>query len=235
MVLVVRHTFGGLLNFNPHLHILVSTVGLHNSGSRLVADIRFPRDAIMRSWRHTLLDYLTMAFETGQLAADGPPPELMKLFEDHRDRWWSIKVDYYKSKGAFLRYISRYLRRPPLAEYRLLSTNNKEVGFWAKDTKLNRRVEALYPTAEFITRLADQVPDRYRHGVRYFGLLAPRSNSKSYEVFLSLLGEDKPPRLRRFRWAASVHFAFGRNPLLDSDGRPMYWLGRTGPARSEPT
>jgi hypothetical protein len=231
MVLVVRHTFGGYLNFNAHLHILVSTVDLHKSGRKLVSDIRFPKDAIVKAWRHALLEYLTMALEAGQLSDERSRRELMKLFEIHHDRLWFGWVKYCTSKDAFLRYISRYLRRPPVAEYRLLSSNSHMVSFLAKDTKQNRRVETNCATHDFITRLADQVPDRYRHGVRYFGLLAPRCGQKSYAVFWALLGQRKPPRLKRFRWASSVHFAFKWNPLLDSEGRRMYWLGRISPAR----
>jgi hypothetical protein len=47
-ILVVRHTFGAHLNFNAHLHILVSAVGLHKEGNSLVQDIRFYRDAIVK-------------------------------------------------------------------------------------------------------------------------------------------------------------------------------------------
>ncbi len=235
LILVVRHTFGAHLNFNAHLHILVSTVGLHKTGSSLVEHIRFPRDAFMRKWRHTLLDYLTMALEAGQLSAHLSQPELTKLFEEHHDRWWSAKVDYFNSKDAFLRYIARYIRRPPLAEYRLLSSDNdQEVRFLTKDKKLGRRVTTTCTTHEFIARLAEQVPDRYRHGVRYFGLLAPQSIGKSYEVFLALLGQRSPPRPKRIRWAASIQKTFGQDPLLDSDGRRMYWVGRVSPAKAEP-
>jgi len=236
IILVVRHTFGSHLNFNAHLHILVSTVGLHKAGRRLVEGIRFPRDAVMRKWRHTLLDYLTMAVNVGQLAAHLPQPELTKLFEEHRDRWWSAKVDYFKSKDAFFRYISRYLRRPPLAEYRLLSSdNNQEVRFLTKDKKLGGKVTTTTCTAhEFIARLADQVPDRYRHGIRYFGLLAPQSIGKSYEVFLALLGQRRPPRPKHLRWAASIQKTFGQDPLLDRDGQRMYWVGRVSPTTAAP-
>ncbi len=231
-ILVVRHTFGSHLNFNAHLHILVSTVGLHKTGRSLVEDILFPRDAVMRIWRHTLLDYLTMALEAGQLSAHLPQPELTKLFEEHRDRWWSAKVDYFNSKDAFLRYISRYLRRPPLAEYRLISSDNdQEVRFLTKDKKLRRRVVTTCTAREFIARLADQVPDRHRHGVRYFGLLAPRSIGRSYEVFLALLGQRRPPRPRRIRWAASIRQTFGQDPLLDSNGQRMHWVGRVSPGQ----
>jgi len=234
VILVVPHTFGSHLNFNAHLHILVSTVGLHKAERGLVENIRFTRNAIMRKWRHTLLDYLTMALDRGQLTADLSQQELTLLFAEHRDRWWNAKVDYFNSKGAFLPYISRYLRRPPLAEYRLLPGEDDKVRFLAKDKKLGRIVTTTYTTQEFIARLADQVQDRYRHGVRYFGLLSPRSFGKSYEVFLALLGQRKAPRPKRIRWAASIQETFGRDPLLDSDGRRMYWVGRVSPAKVDP-
>jgi hypothetical protein len=209
-------------------------VGLHKAKIRLVEEIRFPRDAIMRRWRYALLDYLTMVLESGQISFHLSRPELTKLFEEHRDRWWSAKVDYFNSKGAFLRYISRYLRRPPLAEYRLFSSGNShEVSFLTKDKKLGQTTTTC-TTQEFIARLAEQVPDRYWHGVRYFGLLAPQSTGKSYEVFLALLGQRKPPRPKRIRWATSIQKTFGQDPLLDSEGQRMYWAGRVFPAKDEP-
>jgi hypothetical protein len=128
-----------------------------------------------------------------------------------------------------------YLRRPPLAEYRLLPSGEHEVRFLTKDKKLGRTVTTVYPVREFIARLADQVPDRYRHGIRYFDLLAPQSIGKSDEVFLALLGQKREPRPRRIRWAASIRWTFQRDPLLDSDGRRMYWAGRISPVKREAT
>lgn len=235
LVLVVRHTFGGDLKFNPHLHILVSTVGLHKSGRRLVSDVCFPREAIMRIWRYALLDYLTMALECGLLSSDLSRQELMGLFQAHRDRWWMPHRKYFKSKDAFLRYISRYLRRPPLAEYRLLHSESQEVCFLTKDKKLRQTVTTSYTASEFIARLADQVPDRYRHAVRYFGLLAPRSFGKSYAVFWALLGQRRRPRPGRIPWAQSIRATFRRDPLLDSSGQRMYRTGRIPPVKHGPT
>lgn len=235
LVLVVRHTFGAHLNFNAHLHIVVSTVGLYKTNDRLVHDIRFLRDAVVKKWRIALLDYLATALDTGLLYGQPFLPELAKMIEEHRNRWWSAKVDTFNSKGAFLRYISRYLRRPPLAEYRLLPSEGDEVRFLAKDKKLGRRVTATCTTQEFVACLADQVPDRYRHGVRYFGLLAPQSKGKSYEVFLALLGQRLPPRPKRIRWATSIQKTFGQDPLLDSNGQRMYWVGRIAPDKRELT
>lgn len=235
MVLVVCHTFGADLAFKPHLHMLVSTVGLHEAGNELVWGIRFPRDAVMRIWRHSLLEYLTMALKAGRLSADLAKPKLIELFQNHHDRWWSAEVAYCQSKDAFLLYISRYLRRPPLAAHRLLSADGQAVRFLTKDKKKKRTVVTTCTSREFIARLADQVPDRYRHGVRYFGLLAPRSISKSYEVFLALLGQRMRSRPKRIGWRASILSSFKWDPLLDSDGRTMYRVGRVSPVKPDTT
>jgi hypothetical protein len=232
-ILVVCHTFGAPLNFNAHLHILASTVGLSKTNDRLVYGIRFCRDAIVKKWRNELLDYLWIALDAGLLSGQLSRPELTKLYEENRNRPWIAWVGNYQSKGAFLRYISRYLRHPPLAEYRLLPSEDDEVRFLTKDKKLRRTVITTCTTHEFISRLADQVQDRYRHGVRYFGLLAPQSIGKSYEVFLALLGQRKPARPKRIRWAVSLQKTFGQDPLVDKDGQRMYWDGRVSPAKTE--
>jgi hypothetical protein len=177
-----------------------------------------------------LLDYLTRAAKVGQLSANLSEPALIQLFKEHYDRWWSGKVDYCNSKDACLRYISRYLRRPPLAEYRLLSSDGEEIRFLTKDKRVGNTVTAL-SKREFIDRLADQVQDKYRHGVRYFGLLAPRVIGKDSEVFLALLGQRKQIKPKPPRWADSIRSNFHRDPLLDSDGKRMYWVGQLAPVR----
>jgi hypothetical protein len=65
-------------------------------------------------------------------------------------------------------------------------------------------------------------------------LLAPQSIGKSYEVFLALLGQRRPPRPKHLRWAASIQKTFGQDPLLDRDGQHMYWVGRVSPTTAAP-
>ncbi len=50
-VIVVRHTFGGRLNFHPHLHIMVSAGGLKLAEARWVESLQFDRTQIMELWR----------------------------------------------------------------------------------------------------------------------------------------------------------------------------------------
>jgi hypothetical protein len=88
---------------------------------------------------------------------------------------------------------------------------------------------AKYTTEEFLLLLADQVPDRYRNGVRYFGLLAPCNKALRYAGFLRLLGQSRPMRVPRLRWAASLRATCGFDPLRDSHGERMVWSHRLPP------
>ena len=104
-----------------------------------------------------------------------------------------------------------------------------------KDTRTKRTVETAYTPAEFLATLADHVPDRYRHNVRYFGLLAPRVKSQTHDAVFALLGQERLGKPRRLWWAASMRKSFGVDPLLDSEGRQMRWKHRLPPASDQPS
>jgi hypothetical protein len=91
------------------------------------------------------------------------------------------------------------------------------------------RVSAAYSPGDFVALLAEHVPDRYRHAVRYFGLLAPRSKRRTAAAIFLLLGLQRRPRPRRLGWAYSVRRDFGADLLIDSRGQPMRWVGRLEP------
>jgi hypothetical protein len=65
-------------------------------------------------------------------------------------------------------------------------------------------VETTYTPADFLAALADHVPDRYRHNVRYFGLLAPRLKNPTHDAVFALLGQKRLGKPSRLRWAASL-------------------------------
>jgi len=51
-------------------------------------------------------------------------------------RVWNIHIKRFSSKWHFLRYAARYLRRPPIAEHRIISITDQHVEYWANDLKL---------------------------------------------------------------------------------------------------
>src|SRR4051812_20187736 len=151
---------------------------------------------------------------------------LSGAYESDRHRRWIIFVDGIVSKSHFLRYAARYVRRPPIASWRLLKVTNREVEFVAKDTKAKRLIRARCQLSDFVRLLASHVPEKSKKAVRYFGLWAPRAKGQSFDALLSLLGETRRARPQRLSWRDSILKYFGYDPLIDSRGQEMIWVRR---------
>jgi hypothetical protein len=232
-IMVIPHTFGAKLNFNPHLHMLVSAGGLKESDGRWVrGSVLEPtedKNALMQMWRFAVVSCLRVAHQAGIVTSNLSRRQQHQSLQTQYDRWWNIHIDRFASKEHFLRYAGRYVRRPPIAQHRLLRISKRAVEFWAKDKKQKRNVIISLTPEEFVASLADHVPDHYRHAVRYFGLLAPASRSRAWAGVFVLLGKPVNPRPRRLSWAFLRRRDFGVDPLLDRRGLPMKWIGRLQP------
>lgn len=231
-ILVVPHTFGRHLNFNTHLHILASAGGLKEHENRWLAPVGFDLETLRRMWRDAVIAYLQHALNARVLVSGTNTRSLHLLFDRQSQRRWIIHIDPIKSKTHFLQYAARYVRRPPIAEHRFTEINDKEVVFWTKDTRLKQRIQTRYAIRDFIAALAEQISDRYRHAIRYFGLLSPRSKRRTRNVLFTLLGQPIRRRPRRLTWAQSIKRYFGRDPLMDNAGEIMHYVGRQSPLRS---
>jgi hypothetical protein len=115
LIIAVAHTFQGSLNFYPHVHFVVSSVGLDSSGKSLVRDVRwdfvYVQQALMQKWRHAVVDNLLAALDQGLISSAKPMPELKALIEEHRDRWWYGGIRECTSVGCLVKYLARYLCR----------------------------------------------------------------------------------------------------------------------------
>lgn len=227
VVIVVPQTFGGRFNFQVHFHILVSTFGLNRARNNLVKNVFFPVDAISQGWRHALMDYLTMALDAHLISSDLPNSELRNRFKTNRDSWWKTWIDRDVTKTGIFQYISRYVLRPPIAQHKLLPSDDPSViQFVGKDTKAgDQNVPMSMPASDFFALFVDHLADRYRHGIRYFGLLAPRCSGSVLSVFLALLGQKRRQTPKRVPWRVAVWTDFGRDPLADSNGHTMRRVG----------
>jgi len=234
---VVRHTFGRHLNFNPHLHILVSAGGLREPEATWMAALPFSKSKndLMHRWRWALIAYLRAALKAELITSPLGTTELKHIFTTQYERWWSIDINHFKSKEHFLRYAGRYVRRPPIAQYRFVEVNDRQVQFRTNDHRQEREVLTHYWTEDFVAALADHVADHYQHAVRYFGLLAPRSKGRTSAALFALLGQSKRPCPARLSWAYSIQLDYGKNPLIDSTGQRMRLIGRSKPVPEDAT
>jgi hypothetical protein len=230
LVMVVQHTFGSDLKFNPHLHILVSACGLRDSSASWERGIVFDKQSLMSMWRYAVITLLRRALKANLLTSNLTEPQLKRLFTTQYERHWIIYRDSSMSKRRFLGYAARYVRRPPIAQRRFIRVDNDGVEFIAKQRKKPTIIH--YPARQFVERLAEHVPDRYRHNIRYFGLLAPRAKHRSLAAVFALLRQEVRPRPRRVGWRQSLIKYFKRDPLLDHAGHRMTWVRREKSASS---
>jgi hypothetical protein len=229
LIVVVPHTFGRHLTFNAHLHVMVSAGGLNESEGKWITPLHFDSRKLMPMWRYAVITYLRAALKKGLLASEASPEEIRVMLETQYERWWNVYVDPIRSKWHFLRYVARYVRRPPIAQHRFTKITDREVEFLTKDLKEKRVVTTHYLIEEFTDALAAHVPDRYKHAMRRFGLLAPRTQRATSAALFLLLGQKKRPHPLRLGWRNSLRKYFGVDPLVDSRGRSMHWIGRTEP------
>lgn len=229
IVLVVQQTFGGLLNFVPHLHVLVSAGGLLESKNRWIHRLKYDERELMCAWRYAVIAFLSEAHNRNVLRSSFSGEDLLTMFATQYNRSWNIFISRTRSKAYRLKHDGRYIRRPPIAQHRLTRMGDHQVEYLAKDTRLRQFVRKRYTTEEFVNILIQHVPHRGRHAMRYFGLLAPRSKARTWAAVFVLLKQKQRPHPRRLAWRWLRRKTFGIDPLLDSFGQPMHWVGRREP------
>jgi hypothetical protein len=228
-VTAILHTFNGKLEFNSHVHTMVTAGGLYGESGTWVHTASYRREEFMASWRKAVIRLLRVALRAGQVASALTCEEIEAILNAQEKRWWSVKVQTFKSKEHFLKYAGRYLRRPPIAQRRITHVGDRMVRFWYMDKRLGRKVYVQCSPEEFIDRWGQHIPERYQHGVRNFGLFSPRAVRQTYDAVFAVLGQKRSPRPKRRPWAESIKRDFGRDPLLDSKGHRMVWVGRIAP------
>lgn len=231
IVLVVQQTFGGFLNFVPHLHVLVSAGGLMESKNLWIHRLKYDKHELMRAWRYAVIAFLSEAQKRNALRSCLSSEELLTMFATQYERPWNIFITHYGPKAYRLKHDGRYIRRPPIAQHRLSRVGSHEVEYLAKDTRNKQFVSKRYTNQEFVNILMQHVPDHGRHAMRYFGLLSPRSKALLWRSIFMLLDQQQRPHPCRMGWRWLRLKTFGTDPLLDHLGRPMHWIGRRSPVR----
>jgi len=209
LLLVMPHTFGAHLNFNCHLHILASAGGLKESEGQWV-ELAYSKHPLMMMWKYAVITYLREALNANLLTYHLSPESLKQLLTAQHERdFWITKVSEMVSKTGFLMYVARYLRRPPIAPRRIMKITDRVVRFSTRDKKVGPIITE-YSLADFVQKLADQVPDDYRHQPRYLGLLAPNTQARTSATVMLLLGQKKRSRPQSPSWRSLIRAVIER-------------------------
>lgn len=225
-VIAILHTFNGKLEFNSHVHTMVTAGGLQQSSGTWASSLYYDRSRLMGVWRKAVITLLRAALRAGQFRTELTVDQVEDLLTHLGRCWWSVKIQSIEDKRHFLKYAGRYTRRPPIAEHRITLITDRTVTFWYKDKRLHRRVEVRCSKEEFVERWAQHIPERYQHSVRNFGLFAPRPVSQTTNAIFAVFGQRRRSRPRPLSWSWLMNYTFKRDPLIDKTGHRMKWSAR---------
>jgi Putative transposase len=94
-VIAILHTSNGKLDFNSHVHTMVTGGGLHGVSDIWVSRVYYDRDFLMRSWRKDVIALLRAALWAGQLLTELTADQVEDLLAHLEKCWWSIKIQSF--------------------------------------------------------------------------------------------------------------------------------------------
>ena len=212
-IFIAIHTFGRNLKRNVHIHLSTTTGGLSHDGQQW-KPLFFHQNTLMKMWRYRIVQLFRQTRQQHQLTL---PDTLQKQFNlTHTFENWLNKlyqknwvVHCSKPDNNFqhnLNYLSRYIKRPPIAESKLKHYDGNEVTFQCLDhyTKSHRRF--TLSVEQFIARFIQHIPDVGFRMIRYYGFLSHRLRGKLLPIVQQLVGKITLP------WQ-STHYA----PLMQKE------------------
>ena len=139
----VLHTWGQTLCDHPHLHCVVPGGGIAPDGTRWIScrpNFFLPVAVLARLFRRLFIDYLTQAFDTGDLQffSSLEPLRMRDAFLRHiassRKKDWVVYAKPpFAGPEEVLKYVARYTHSVAISNNRLLDINDGRVAFRWKD------------------------------------------------------------------------------------------------------
>jgi hypothetical protein len=100
-VIGILHTFNPKLEFNSHVHAMVTAGGLSESSGLWVPIVNYLHSEIMQCWKGAVIELLRRALQSNQLQSDLPKRSLEKLFVQQEKRFWRLKIQSFADKEHF--------------------------------------------------------------------------------------------------------------------------------------
>ena len=211
-IFMALHTFGRKLNWHVHLHVSVTQGGI--TQRYLWKSLFFKKNTLMNMWRYALIKFLRTVHQKGKLSRC---PELGKesilsVLSEQYTKYWQVHcAKPHKNPKKDIEYLGRYIKRPAIANSRLVHYNGTSLLFKFLNHR-NQKTQylELHPF-EFIERFIQHLPDKGFRLIRYFGFLANRLRGTLLPLVSQLFQHQ--PNQKQHSWAFRVKQQSGINPL----------------------
>jgi hypothetical protein len=216
----VLHSFGRDLKTNVHFHVLVSIGGLNLLKTEWINKLYFDHAPLKTMWRYRVITLLRKKYKDGDLIL---PKSLGFIKYDHDFNKWSAQLYNInwvvhlakpeKNHKRSVKYIARYLKRPPISETNIKEYDGEFVTFVYRDHYSGKKQSVKMPVFKFIARLIRHIPDKNFRLIRYYNWLSNRTRGKLLPLIETLLGQAKEPTTQT-DWRTLFIKSFNIDPKL---------------------
>lgn len=211
------HTFGSRVNFNPHVHMLVTMGGVTKKGKWKDYDF-LPFKLLRKQWQTVVLKFIRRNLTKQEKKQ--VQPLLQKAFSENGEGFYVYAPKQKGNVKEQLRYIGRYMRRPAIGINRIEAYDGQQVTFKYVDKIDGKEKRETLTVEAFISRLIRHIPDEQFKTIRYYGMYARRSKRLSKKI-LAKWQEGKRRwivkvwrSLRRQTWRERVIAGGQKDPLI---------------------
>ncbi len=212
------HTFGARMNFNPHVHILVTEGGFDRTGKWVVKDF-IPYVMLRKRWQATVMEILKKKLPEQEVKRY--KKLFQKIWDDNPEGFVIYGPPNKKGNGtveAQVGYIGRYMRRPAMALSRIVEYDGEKVTFKYFDKTEQKEKQETICVEEFIMRIIRHIPDEQFKTIRYYGIYSRRGKKLADQLMEANMGKqtrktDKQKRKQREGWRNKLKAFTGKDPL----------------------
>lgn len=204
--ILVLHTFGRDLKWNPHIHCLISEGGIADNG-------------MWRNVKYFDYKYLRKAFRTvllNELEKRIKSPSFKRVksacYKEHKEGFYVFAKPQKCDPKSVIKYIGRYLGRPVIATSRIDKYDGENVTFHYNRHEDDKYIEETIPVMDFIQRLIRHIPEKHFKMIRYYGVYTRhKETDKNHRKAIS--SQLRNYYMSRNNWRTNIFLSFGFDPL----------------------
>ena len=206
----VLHTYGRSIIWNPHIHMILLEGGINKD--TFVPVNFFSYAAFRKRFMKVLLDLLDKKINTGEF-------KTLKrtLYKNLKDGFYVYSPpSKFKSVDSLIKYVTRYVSRPVMAESRILNYDGTYVTFWYQRHEDNKIVIEKIHVFEFISRIILHIPEKNQKYIRYYDCYNESTKivtSKMKEMFRKFNQKSIELKKTITKWRLNIQFSFNIDPL----------------------
>lgn len=216
-VVATLQTFGSQLEYNPHVHLVVTMGGLTKDGKWKDYDY-FPFAMLRKYWQNAVLKLIRRTLSQWDKAR--VQPLLQAAYTKNAEGFYVHAPKRSRtSLKKILEYISRYMKRGPIALNRILLYDGKIVMFQYHDKRTNTDKIKTMSAEEFIGALIRHIPENQFKTIRRYGIYSRRIKTimkkvlSNYQKEIQRMLVNVKKALKPKSWCERIAEEFGVNPL----------------------